>query len=576
MSKGRFRPSFFYGVKNMKKIISITLVIIIIIASIPVQSVYAFTPEEFIGNLDWSKMTKTEKWGCVFNFTVAEIKAVVNGDAKSFIQGMAAMQEYMNNNEPDNFVNEDNITIPKEYIALVKQCIYEYLKTEQTKEENGGFFLLPTTKYIDVPANSFTNSFQYQTFRNIVLEKGLLAVYTKNTPILFVDPFSDPDHPILLVGSSANLDRLETLPYMPVSCSYFCAYDWKYEKYRTKSFPESGHVYTSVSDSVNFNYSNVLFEYNTSAFMNWDVKNHGNLSDDWTLYSTTGEMIRVFISQNAAKNYSVGNRKVFVTQNFYDYEPEDLTVSIDDLQKSVDDLQKIIDELLKRVTDKTSEKEIMELLRLILEELRKNPGGGGSSSGGDVTVSVDLQETNSWLSKIFSKVSQIYEKMNSAVEDAEDAAIAKIQESLDEIIVQLKKIKGWAAVDTVIDGVDAVADWLDLIYDVLKNGAGSAVAALSSALGESTDLMKQKFPFSMPWDILFFVSVLSAEPETPHFVIPFNFEYPALDLAVDYEMELDFTPLQWLSDLSRLILSMTYAVGLMKKTLDIVTANKEG
>lgn len=194
----------------------------------------------------------------------------------------------------------------------------------------------------------------------------------------------------------------------------------------------------------------------------------------------------------------------------------------------------------------------------------------------DLPSGTDLTDTNSWLKKIYLKVCQIYAKMNAAVEDAEDAALAKIQESLDEIIVQLKKIKHWAAVDTVIDGVDAVADWLDLIYDVLKNGAGSAVTALSSALEDSTDLMKQKFPFSIPWDILFFVSVLSAEPETPHFEIPFNFEYPALDLAVDYTMELDFTPLQWLSDLSRLLLSMTYAVGLIKKTLDIVSANKEG
>lgn len=194
----------------------------------------------------------------------------------------------------------------------------------------------------------------------------------------------------------------------------------------------------------------------------------------------------------------------------------------------------------------------------------------------DLPSGTDLTDTNSWLKKIYLKVCQIYAKMKAAVEEAEDVALTKIQESLDEIIVQLKKIKHWAAVDTVIDGVDAVADWLDLIYDVLKNGAGSAVTALSSALQDSADLMSQKFPFSIPWDILFFVSVLSAEPETPHFEIPFNFEYPALDLSVDYTMELDFTPLQWLSDLSRLLLSMTYAVGLMKKTLEIVSANKEG
>lgn len=204
------------------------------------------------------------------------------------------------------------------------------------------------------------------------------------------------------------------------------------------------------------------------------------------------------------------------------------------------------------------------------------PGHTDYDDNKDLPSGTDLSDTNSWLKKIYLKVCQIYDKMNATVEAAEDAALAKIQESLDEIITQLKKIKHWAAIDTVIDGVDAVADWLDLIHDVLKDGAGSAVSALSSALQDSTDLMKQKFPFSIPWDILFLVSVLSAEPEMPQFSIPFNFEFPALDLAVDYQIELDFTHLQWLSDLSRLLLSMTYAAGLMKKTVDIVTANKEG
>lgn len=204
------------------------------------------------------------------------------------------------------------------------------------------------------------------------------------------------------------------------------------------------------------------------------------------------------------------------------------------------------------------------------------PGDTDYDDNKDLPSGTDLSDTNSWLKKIYLKVCQIYDRMNTAVVDAEQAALAKIQESLDEIIEQLKKIKHWTAVDTVIDGVDAVADWLDLIRDVLTDGAGSAVTALSSALQDSTDLMKQKFPFSIPWDILFLVSALSAEPETPQFSIPFNFEISGLDLVVDYQMELDFTHLQWFSDLSRLLLSMTYAAGLMKKTVDIVSANKEG
>lgn len=150
---------------------------------------------------------------------------------------------------------------------------------------------------------------------------------------------------------------------------------------------------------------------------------------------------------------------------------------------------------------------------------------------------------------------------------------------LDKILKQLKSIKRWTIIDTVINGVDAIADWLDLIHDILSDvddGMESAVATLSSALDDSMGLMKKKFPFSIPWDILFFVTVLSAEPEVPQFSIPFDFEVSALDLEVHYDMELDFTPFQWLSDLSRLLLSMTYAVGLMKMTFNVSNMGKEG
>lgn len=229
-----------------------------------------------------------------------------------------------------------------------------------------------------------------------------------------------------------------------------------------------------------------------------------------------------------------------------------------------------------------SDDEKIELLQqyILTGKLDGGTGGGNTDyeDNKDVPAGTDLADTNSWLKKIYLKVCQIYDRMNSAVEDAEQTALAKMQESLDEIIVQLKKIKRWTAIDTVVDGVDAIGDWLDLIRDVLKDakeGAGSAVASLSSAVGDSVDLMSKKFPFSIPWDILFFVSALSAEPQVPHFEIPFNIELSALDITIDYTMELDFSQLQWLSDLSRLLLSMTYAVGLMKLTFGVTSVGKE-
>lgn len=252
----------------------------------------------------------------------------------------------------------------------------------------------------------------------------------------------------------------------------------------------------------------------------------------------------------------------------------------------------VIENITQKITDVdadeslTDDQKIEKLQEYIRTGGNTDIGGGGGGSGNtdyddnkDLPAGTDITDTNSWLKKIYLKVSQIYDKLNTAVGDAEHAAFTKIQESLDEIIVQLKKIKHWTIADTVIDAADAVADWADLILGVLKDakeGAGSAVAAIATTVGDSVDMMSQKFPFSVPWDILLFVSLLSAEPQMPYFEIPFNIELSALDIQIDYTMKLDFSQLQWLSDLSRLLLSMTYAVGLLKMTAGITSVGKEG
>ncbi len=215
----------------------------------------------------------------------------------------------------------------------------------------------------------------------------------------------------------------------------------------------------------------------------------------------------------------------------------------------------------------------------------------GNYSGGDITVSTEklngiqgkLDEINETDKSIDDKLKDLLDWLG--IGDGIGGGVTggswydQILAYLDKILKQLKSIKRWTIVDTVINGVDAIADWLDLIHDILSDvddGMESAVATLSSALDDSMGLMKKKFPFSIPWDILFFVTVLSAEPEVPQFSIPFDFEVSALDLEVHYDMELDFTPFQWLSDLSRLLLSMTYAVGLMKMTFNVSNMGKEG
>lgn len=475
-----------------------------------------------------------------------------------------------------------NYTFDKELMAYIKQCLDEYIKTEMTKEENGGFIILPTTSISDVPADRFKNAQQFRTFRNIIVEKGCLAVQVKyEREIMFVDPFSDPDHPIMLVGVTSDLNRYENYSYMPVTTKFFCGSDWNIHGYCVKVFPENNVIYTSVSDAVDYiKPSTQKTLYQNEAFVNWSFEKHGSMGEYFTLYSVTGENVRVYVSELAAKNYSVGNRKIYFTENYYNYVPEDLEVSIDDLQKSVDDLQKIIDELLKRIKDDTSEKEIMDLLRQILDALKnqQGTGGGGSGSGGDVTVNVDLTETNSWLSKIYEKVAQIFDKISKTASGVTDTAFDKIQETLDEILKQIKKIKHWTIADTLIDGVtglsDMITDWITLIGDLLEDvdgGAETTVAAISSTMDDATKLLKTKFPFCIPWDVYFLVTFLAHEPETPVFNLPIRVPSAGIDECIEVDMS-DFSGI---STISRTLLTLIYCYGLLNLTMKVIPMVKE-
>lgn len=496
-------------------------------------------------------------------------------DFSQYVQNKESWVDYWK--EDNVIIGEDgtSVTFSSELMAYIKQCIDEYAK------ENEPYFIVPVASYRDVNPAQFATKGQYNTICNLAKEYGLISV--NGTTIADLSGVAEEGYSFVSASGSDPLLDKEIWAYM-----YDNGWQRITPRYRRFTY-EAGMVdgYTSMDDGVDPTGSNMpyhdYFSPNYALCHNGSLRNYiGTISEvrKASLVSRDGGRIRVYRTLDDFKRYSVGSRNVYFTENYYNYVPGDLSVSIDDLQKTVDDLKDVLDQLLGQITDNTSEKEIEELLKQILEALKNQGGssGGDGPDGGDINVDIDLSSTNTLLSKILVKITQIFDKMDAAVEDAGSAAMSKIQESLDEIIVQLKKIKHWTVAGTVIDAADAVADWADLILGILKDaeeGAGSAVAAIATTVGDSVDMMSRKFPFSVPWDILFFVSVLSAEPVMPYFEIPFNFEISALDITIDYTMKLDFSQLQWLSDLSRLLLSMTYAVGLLKMTAGITSAGKE-
>lgn len=214
----------------------------------------------------------------------------------------------------------------------------------------------------------------------------------------------------------------------------------------------------------------------------------------------------------------------------------------------------------------------------------------GFYEGGDITVTNEklagisdkLDEINGTEKDIDSKLQDLLDWLGIGGDSSSIGGITgwleKIYNKLVDIFQQLKSIKRWTVVDTIIDGADAIADWLDLIHDIISdadNGMESAVATLSSALDDSAGLLKKKFPFSVPWDILAFVTLFAAEPEVPRFEVPIDISVSALDMNIHYDFVVDFSSYQYLSDIFRAVLSLTYAVGLLKMTAGIASTKKE-
>ena len=429
-------------------------------------------------------------------------------DFATFAENYKAMDDIIDEEKDlgiyiDSDENVTGLYLSKEFMAQLKALLDEYAKTEQTKEENGGFYLLPTINFNDVPASNFPTGQAYRTFKYIVAEKGVLSVRTNyNGRMHFSDPFSDPDHPIALVGNATSLNNYINNPDAIVSCTYFCLNEWMTHSYGIMQFPEQDQIYTSCSEAEIINTGTSGYYNGTRVNSTHQIENYSTRTN-FNLYSTTGERLRVFVSSVAAQNYSVGTRKVYYTNNYYNYEPEDLTVAVDDLQKSVDDLQKIIDELLKKINDQTSESEIEELLRLILEELQKNPGNGSGSGsgGGDVTVSVDLSSTNNWLSKIYAKVSEISEKISGFAGQSMDEVVDGI-ENLKKMLEKYLKI--------ITSDLGDIKDQLeDMSEEEFNDKTDSLLDSTTESFSEVAELARTKFPFSIPNDMKNFLSVLA-------------------------------------------------------------------
>lgn len=146
--------------------------------------------------------------------------------------------------------------------------------------------------------------------------------------------------------------------------------------------------------------------------------------------------------------------------------------------------------------------------------------------------------------------------------------IEEVRDKLNSILTYIKKIYKQVIVGNVIDAIDALADVIDAAINALNEAGKDA-----EAVGGLGELIKTKFPFCIPFDMLALITCLEAEPQSPTFEIPFTYA----PLGINESITIDFTVFEDAIKFVRWFETFLFAWGLYRltpKMLAVLNADK--
>ena len=448
----------------------------------------------------WEKFV--EESSAYIAYLCCRVGAVVKDfDFAKWVQTREDYKEWWNTGHISRLEDSSgnvSYSFDKELMAYIKQCLDDYAA------ENQQFVVKPTYKYTDVPASTFRTATDYNKFRSYAYSHDL-------TYFLYRYDYNGRLGDMYLGDLTEEYKKGGGFIFTSIYQNdfYMSGSDWSGFTlpcmYYVEEKGEDGNISFSepIEKNLEFKGMGVAdFCGYREGLTNFKVSNVN--SKVGVLITKDGGRIRVFKSKTAFMDYSAGQRKIYYTSNYYNYVPEDLQVSIDDLQKTIDDMQDVIDKLLDQITNDTSESEIEELLRLILEELKNNQGGGGGGGGGDVNVDIDLSPTNTLLSKILAKVTQIFDKMSETAGNTMDSVVDSIK-NLERMLN-----KYLAAITGDLDDIKGKLD--QMTEEEFGEKTDSFLSETMDSFSEIGGVAKTKFPFSLPNDMRLLIERITVKP----------------------------------------------------------------
>lgn len=398
------------------------------------------------------------------------------------------------------------------------------------------YYLIPTEVISEKKSTDFSHAYIYESIQNFVDSGNDFAYQDLSSNQLKIINLKDIDN-YFAIGSYGS--------YSP-NCISFFFYDKETEQ--EKQFRYHTHTITNVLTDLNdetgayqANTDSIRFIY----YPSWEGYNGLHIMTNEKKY------IKVFTSMANYQSYinGTGEQNTYYTSNYFITENiQQSPTTLDDMVKlyeSYDDLcQKILQYVKdnQNATDTEVIKKLDELIQAVYNSSGSSGGSGGSSDV-NVSVDVDMTETNGILNKILTKLNSIAQDISSLLNYAilDDNDMKEWQETLKNIVVSP------------------------------ETNINATVGDLSDSFTDTVSLLKTKFPFSIPWDIAFLIGFLAEEPETPVFDIPLKIE----SWGIDYTFTIDFSQFAMISKVSRTLLSMLFAISLIMLTEKVVLIKRE-
>lgn len=445
-------------------------------------------------------------------YAAHQLGALVKSDFTKFMNNSDKFDELCSDNNvglyKDDAGNVKGVYLSKEFMSQLKAILDDYAK------ENEPYYIGKTYAFDTADFSLLTgNRNVYNTIKNLLNEStsGFIVCSFKSGDIWFADidrNFSDLSF-VKVRGNDRFIGIYDNETWKRL--------DWTVYRVRLGAEDEEIKTVAEFKEKAISTYSGNRYDYaltqESKILLPQDAElwKGGNCTLYLWPYLVSGETrrIRVFNDFADFQNYTLGKRSVYYTNNYYNYVPEDLTTSIDDLQQTVDGLSGVIDQLLGQITPDTDESEIEDLLKQILDELKNNQGtgGGDGSGGGDVNVDIDLSSTNTLLSKILAKITQISDQISSSA----GQTMTDVVESISNLGEMLKKYL--IAITGDLDDIKGKLE--QMTEEEFNEKTDSFLNETTDSFSEIAEVAKGKFPFSIPNDMRTLLEKLSLPPPSP-------------------------------------------------------------